>query len=1233
MKKLVSVFSIAFLLPWFALGQDPPVIVPDEDGKIIIETRGPRPKPPLFFSGQAESNVVVEPTRVSQLINLRLTLVQGEADILAVGLRGSGDVTKVEGKNLESWAVRRQGESRFLELTVKPSDDKKLRNFDFQITILDDDVELPATIELAHLLGGKAVGFRSNVTINYAAGLDGRIAELRGFLPIQAEKGDRLQHTSGGRISLKVARSGALAGPAELINAQLTGTVDPTGEFAEFQLRGIALVTEAQSTLTILQGNAAVSQIGQGFGYRLRLDEPTPGRPVYDLVFEGTGRFPVELDFVAPIAEANEWRSLDFSVSAGAVVPLSLLGIDPEAEFRENTSVVPVIDGTTWRGFLPANGKLVAAWKTARQTGEGKLFFTTTATVETAVGAGLLRQNHRIDYKVLQGELDTLTYELDGPGEVLAVEGKNIIGWKITGEGDDDARTIELTLSQPITGNAQVDIRTQTALDAFPVRLDPLRVTPVGTVRHSGHIRVSNQGSVRLEPAALTGVTQLSPDQFPGGAIQARQIFVYRFPSADFDYEIVADRIQPEINISQVTLYRLAETDRVITADVELDIREAPLRQFEMMVPSDYSVVSVSGSSVADYVVGTEVTNGERNLNIIFNQDVSGRQLVSLHLEKNEAAAAGEWVLPKLRFPEAKSVRGELGIVGAPGFRIGVGTTDLLVEKPLSYFPKATPNLQQAFRIREREWQGTMTVEMLDKSVQADVLHLYSLNDRTAYASVVLNYFVTGAPVSEWQLTVPAEFGNVTVDGQDVRTWRRDGDSLFVTLHQPVIGSHTLLVTYEEEMQADGGTLQPGRVAPVGVLGERGYIHVVSPVQVETVATPSENLLHLDALELPAEFRLLSSAPPLETFQYTSRPFTLDLAVTWFEPGEMVDQVVEFSEVKSRVSADGELVTDLTYFVKSRGQQALRVILPENMRLWNVSVANRSVSARQDGNATLIPLPAGTDPNVPVEVKLGLAKPAQRGKNPVLQLPTVFAPVLKTTWLIEGETGRTLVPVRGTVKPPTPVLPPRGFGWIAQHGLFAVIAIVLTTWLGIALLRKRDFRRGIGLAMIFVGVGFAFAAAYPAFQFSAAASQLELNLPVLTAGETIELEVRNATPFWASFSIFGLFLVIVGLAASMWSLIASPWQLLYRFGGAFLIALGILLQRGGAPWFFIAIGLFLLCVILLPNAWHCFQDFRIWWSEWRRDSPPRRKRGRPEPPKASTESPESQPSAPTEDPA
>ena len=63
------------------------------------------------------------------------------------------------------------------------------------------------------------------------------------------------------------------------------------------------------------------------------------------------------------------------------------------------------------------------------------------------------------------------------------------------------------------------------------------------------------------------------------------------------------------------------------------------------------------------------------------------------------------------------------------------------------------------------------------------------------------------------------------------------------------MGPYTLLVTFEEKPDADQGAFQPGLVAPIDVQGQRGYIQVVSPMQVEiSTLSISDNMLNLDAL-------------------------------------------------------------------------------------------------------------------------------------------------------------------------------------------------------------------------------------------------------------------------------------------------------------------------------------------------------------------------------------------------
>ncbi|MGB7343019.1 MAG: hypothetical protein WBD20_02295, partial [Pirellulaceae bacterium] len=917
--------------------------------------------------------------------------------------------------------------------------------------------------------------------------------------------------------------------------------------------------------------------------------------PVHKLVFAEKGKFPLELNFIATLAESGDARSADFTVAASAVIPLSISGLPEGLEFnRDQQFVVPIREKNNWVGFLPATGRTQLRWKTARKAGEGKLFFTTTGHVEATVGAGLLRQDHQIDYQVLQGELPSLSMLLFGPGEILDVQGGNMVAWKVTDKGPN--RQLDITLGQPLTGVGQIKIRSQTPLGAFPVRVDGLRLDPVGAIRHSGYLRLSNSGSVRLEPTGLTGLTQLAPDQFPGKPIEARQVFVYRFPAADHAFTIAADRIAPEVNVSELVLYQLAETDRVIKADIELDIREAPIREFEFGVPADYSIVSVSGSSVADYIAATEVAGGRRNLKVMFAEDLIGRQLVTLHLEKNEPAVAGDWVLPRIEFPTAKTVRGDIGIVGVPGFRIAVGETDLLVDKPVSYFPKPTPNLQQAFRIRQPRWSATMNIELLQRNVQSDVFHLYSLSQGSVYGSALINYYVTGAPVSEWKIKVPQNLGNVMVDGQDVRTWRREDDTLIVSLHQPVMGPYVLLVTFEEKPDDKNSTFEAGQVTPIGVQGERGYVQVVSPMQVEVKAVSVSNeMLILDPLELPAEFRLLSTAPSLGTWQYTERPFSLTLNVNWFEPGTTVTQVVEFSEANSRVSQDGELVTDVLYYVKSRGPRTFKVKLPgDPVRLWEVSVNGQPVTARQADDATLIPLPGGTDPNIPVEVRLRLGKPAVYESYPELALPVVDAPILKTQWNIVGDERRVLVPADGTVTPPVPVLRPSGFAWVAKHGIGRLCIIAFFTAIGLLARFNTGAVRTCGLVALLIAIGIAVFTAEAASTQTGSSSPLQLSLPILSAGEVVELNVHNMPAWRVDLAWLGIVAFVGAIALIVCSFFREQTlqRTLIRAAAILLLGLGVLLQGGGAPWFFGLLAIAILIFLFIRPAYKALGEMR-----------------------------------------
>ncbi len=1200
MKK-IPILLLSFFSTLFA--QDDPgkatvgaSIGGDGTGKIIVEAHGEIPKPPVFYASSIEASVTVSPKQVDTTATANVKLLQGEPDLFRFRLDGKATVKSVNGATLKAWSVETDLEGkRFLTLSLKESE-KPVVDQAFTIQMSEKNIKLPTQLIVTSFApdGTTSSGFQQVITLQYRSSLGGRVIKADGFLPLANGKNDpnRFQSKNGGNLVVALTNDGVTPSPAEMTKSALVGKLHADGNSAEFTLTGTVRVTKAEATIRLLQGDVAIEAFPEKDGQNLALEVDTKGNAHYELHFDKPGEYPVALSFVARVSKDKEWDQLTFSIASGAVAPVQLTGWKKEVTFQDNSVIT---EGET--GYLPATGNCRVLWKESREIGKGKLFFSTTAKIETRVTAGTLKQSQQIEYRILQGELNHLNLELTGPGEILNIEGTNVAGWTI--EDKEGKRTLSVKLSQPIRDKASLTILTQQPLGTFPVQAKSIRINPIGAVRHSGHIRLSNEGSVRLETSALTGLTQLSPDQFPAGELQARQIFVYRFPSSEYDYQITADRIQPETSVSEILLYRLSDTDRVIESQLELDIREAPIREWNLLYPENFSVVSVSGAAVADYVVGSEPVDGKRTLKIIFNADVSGRQLLALQWELSTAATAGEWILPRIEYPDAESIRGDIGVVAAPGFRIGISATDLLVEKPLSYFPKQVPGLQQAFRIREPNWSAAMDIEVLSKSLQADVFHLYSLSEGTGYGSVLINYFVTGAPISELTVSVPSDLGNVTADGKDVRTFRQEEETLFVSLHQPVIGAYTLLITFEEALGREGGTIQPGRVTPLGVEGERGFLQIVSPMQVKTeVTSVSESLLKLDALELPAEFQLLSAAPSLGAWQYTSRPYDLAVDVTWFEPGTTIGQVVEFSEIKSRVSRDGEVVSDLLYFVKSRGRQGLKLKLPESTRLWAVTVAGKSVTARNSRDYTLIPLPAVTDSNAPIEVRLRLGRPVVEGTNPTLRLPIIAAPVLKTEWSLSADENYILVPKGGTVSPPAPVLRPTGFQWMAQYGVGAVILILILFGIGLFLTARNGLLFFFGLSFL-VAAGLAsLISAGTSFQGFGPANALQISLPVTLTDEVIEIALQNQPLWQAELSWFGIGLGIVGLIGVVFSFFrsAKPFAHMARAGGFLLIALGLLLQRNGAPFFFLALAI-AIGIMLLPRIFRWGNDLRKNWKE------------------------------------
>jgi hypothetical protein len=360
------------------------------------------------------------------------------------------------------------------------------------------------------------------------------------------------------------------------------------------------------------------------------------------------------------------------------------------------------------------------------------------------------------------------------------------------------------------------------------------------------------------------------------------------------------------------------------------------------------------------------------------------------------------------------------------------------------------------------------------------------------------------------------------------------------------------------------------------------------------ITKASPGLLKMEPLELPAEFQVLNNSPSLSVHQYSARPFELAMEVEWFEPGQTIDQFVEFARLTSRVSRDGQIVTEAKFYVVTRGRGALRVSLPEGAQLWETRVNGAPVNARSDAGQTLIPLPASLDPNTPAEVAVRLGSTSKNPKHVRIASPQLEVPTMIATWTVHADRDRLLVPSGSTADLlKAPVLTNTGFSWLRDRGSLSLFGIMVLAVLGATLTRCGAFARGVGIVGLAVAVIFAVVVAGEAAEtHGSSESTLEFVAPVVGGGVDVELQLANRTAAAAMVSPLGVLIAIAGVALVIAALVIRHLRAPLAAAGGALIAFGLLAQRGGAAPFFGFIAAAIGLALLIPAIFAAIREGR-----------------------------------------
>lgn len=1180
----------------------------------------------LIYSTVLQHSIRVSRDQLSHVFTAKVDVLQGKPNEFTFTLEGKGEIKEVTGKGLQDWSVR-QSTNGVRLLVLRPNETNSMAQFVFRVAGQQalDTIEKPL-VTLAMTPSHPAL-FSGYVRVEAAPELNLQVLEPSGAAPVEfkylpEEMRSGIDQDAAEPLAFRffgsaysIPLSVRMADPDSrrvvLRDFGLTGRL--RNRTAEFTLRGQARITDPRGgVLKLLSGNVALNDLQFNPDWQVEFDKGQ-----FNLRFDKAGEFPIQIQFNAGVRQSNGWNAVDFKVAPSSLQPIVLQGLPAGTQFQFAGAARPERRDPDYVSYLPPSGNVQLSWKEAPREAEGRLFYAAETLSQISLSPGLMRETALLDFKVMQGEVTRVTLRLHGAGEVTRVQGDHVLAWSTEPLATASDRRLVVQLNEAQKDHFILLVQVQAALGAFPQTVEAVRIQPENAVRFTGYVRVENEGAVRLEIAESTGLSQISPEQFPeSDATRAAfrspggQRFAYRFSGAEFTLRIRADQILPEVSVSEIVHYQLGEAESALDAEVELDIREAALRELNLRVPKGYAVARLSAAGMSDYALRDTPDQAIAELRIVYGQPVLGRQLLQLRLERNQPLGSASWALPRLEVLQSKAVRGHVAVSAEAGLRLSLERVQGLTEIATAFFPKKVAGIQTAFRIASPAWEASVRVERLPQSLQVDALHLFSIGEGVAYGSSVLNYIASGAPVSSFRVDLSSEYFNVEFTGKDIRSWQKTTNGYVVQLHTPVTGAYALLATYERPFRAQGETLPFMGARPLDAQSEQGHTIVISAYQFQVQPVEvSPGLAALEPGEVPAEYRLLFEAPVLAAYRYASRPFTLRLGLTPLAQGDSLKQVIDRALLVTHVSKAGQVVTDARYFLKNRGNSHLRLTVPSGTELWSATVDGANVVPVADGQQNLIPLPQRADPNAALLLDLKLAAKSASATRVTVASPVIAAPIMGAEWRLEPDTGQRLVYRTGSLAPVGGVTDQSGFtgllqalrsersepGWLSLSAGLGLILLAVLVWrwtIGEGVYRftaRHVAGAGVGL----IALAFALAA-FLKFglllhdQPPAASRAVTFFAPVQQAGNALTVQVNNwEENAWTLASVGPAWPAILALAIWVLGLLRG-WGVFGRLAGWLLLAWAALRSPNGAVPFLVVLLLFLHAAIVIPVLYQLF---------------------------------------------
>ena len=727
-----------------------------------------------------------------------------------------------------------------------------------------------------------------------------------------------------------------------------------------------------------------------------------------------------------PVTEVPAIEPLEVVRERGQIAVAAAKGLSVEAVGVENISHVDVREMLTASLDFPADELRLGFRYLKRpftlKLRAGEVSAKTSAEILSLVRAGMdsLRITSNLKYTIRDAGVFQFRVKLDERLKLIDINGQNINNWQL----DDTGHVLTVALRAKAEGEYRLTVETELekpSAENCPV--PPIRAVDVD--RETGCVAVLPAPGMKVETAALSGISQVDVKELPEDLLRQSPALAYRYIRPDYKVAVRISEIEPEVQAEVQTVATLDEQELVLAADIVYSIRRAGVFQMRVAIPKDLRRRTVEGPDIDD----TSWDEEKGILTVNLRSKVIDRYVLRIVADKTLKDIDKGVEMPVISTADAKKERGFLAVVTKASLRIkaaegrvtgldDVGSGDLPPE-----MIRRAPKVAMAFKYFTRPWSLALAVERIQPRVTVEVFNLLSIGEKLMTVSATLKYTILHAGVDTLVVRMPPDATAVDIDGEGIKHKEEDKAkrTWTVTLQSKRTDAYALYVTFQQKVSKDQTVIPYSGVEAVGVERETGYLAVTSrpDVEVRVGDQDADNVTPLDSREIPAAYMQGVTLPVLLAFRYVSHPYTLRMAAMPHDAAEVTLAVVESARLSTTITEEGNMITDLVCMLRNSRQAYLDLQLPESARIWHAFVGGESVTPLRDGRITKMPVARMAGSAGAFELRLRYSdKLNELGRAGGLRLdsPLRDIDVMRLGWTLQLPEKYDVIRSRGTIR-------------------------------------------------------------------------------------------------------------------------------------------------------------------------------------------------------------------------